>query len=213
MVNLNLMDLDMLKEVASIGTGNAATSLSRIVKQRISMSVPTVKMPEFKNLNSIIGGNDVLICGLLVGISGDIDGMIMYLMTEKSACTLVKEIMNRDRKSFFEFDEIDCSMITEIGNILTSSYLTALSKLMNYKIKQSVPSLSIDMAGAILSVPAIEFGRVADRVLFIESKFNQTTDINKDLSGFFILVPDMESKNNTNNEEVEENNEDFVDNN
>ena len=191
MGNLNLMDIDMLKEVANIGTGNAATSLSSLVNQRITMSVPTVKMPEFKHLADIIGGADALISGLLVGISGDVDGIMMYLMTEKSACTLANQIMGRDKKSFADFDEIDYSMLTEIGNILTSSYLTALSQLMNYKINQSVPSLSVDMAGAILSVPAIEFGRVADRVLFIESTFSQATDNTKDLSGFFMLIPEV----------------------
>lgn len=191
MSNLNLMDIDMLKEVANIGTGNAATSLSNLVNQRISMTVPTVKMPEFKHLADIIGGADALIAGLLVGISGDVDGIMMYLMTEKSACTLAKEIMNRDKNNFSEFDEIDYSMLTEIGNILTSSYLTALSQLMNYKINQSVPSLSVDMAGAILSVPAIEFGHVADRVLFIESTFKQSSNDSKDLSGFFMLIPEV----------------------
>ncbi len=191
MSNLNLMDIDMLKEVANIGTGNAATSLSNLVNQRISMTVPTVKMPEFKHLADIIGGADALIAGLLVGISGDVDGIMMYLMTEKSACTLAKEIMNRDKNNFSEFDEIDYSMLTEIGNILTSSYLTALSQLMNYKINQSVPSLSVDMAGAILSVPAIEFGRVADRVLFIESTFKQSSNDSEDLSGFFMLIPEV----------------------
>lgn len=191
MSNLNLMDIDMLKEVANIGTGNAATSLSNLVNQRISMTVPTVKMPEFKHLADIIGGADALIAGLLVGISGDVDGIMMYLMTEKSACTLAKEIMNRDKNNFSEFDEIDYSMLTEIGNILTSSYLTALSQLMDYKINQSVPSLSVDMAGAILSVPAIEFGRVADRVLFIESTFKQSSNDSEDLSGFFMLIPEV----------------------
>nr|WP_317357159.1 chemotaxis protein CheC [uncultured Tyzzerella sp.] len=194
MSNLNLMDIDMLKEVANIGTGNAATSLSSLVNQRISMSVPTVKMPEFKNLPDIIGGADALIVGLLVGVSGDVDGMMMYLMAEKSACTLAKEIMGRDKNSLSEFDEVDYSMLTEIGNILTSSYLTALSQLMNYKINQSVPSLSVDMAGAILSVPAIEFGRVADRVLFIESTFNQTSEDQGDLTGYFMFIPEVKEK-------------------
>ena len=100
MGNLNIMDIDMLKEVANIGTGNAATSLSNLVNQRITMSVPTVKMPEFKHLADIIGGADALISGLLVGISGDVDGIMMYLMTEKSACTLANQIMGRDKKSF-----------------------------------------------------------------------------------------------------------------
>lgn len=187
------MNLDALKEVANIGTGNAATSLSSFINQKITMKVPSVKMPEFKHLADHIGGAEALISGLLINISGDIDGMIMYLMPEQSACNLANKLMSKNKKSLTEFDELDASMLTEIGNILTSSYLTALSKLMNYQIKQSVPSLSIDMAGAILSVPAIEFGRVADNVLFIESAFNQIIDENGenlDISGYFMLIPE-----------------------
>lgn len=191
MSNLDLMDIDMLKEVANIGTGNAATSLSSLINKRISMEVPTVKMPEFNNIADIIGGSEALICGLLVGVSGDVNGMMMYLMTEESACKLAKEITGNEKKNFSEFEEIDYSMLTEIGNILTSSYLTALSQLMDYKINQSVPSLSIDMAGAILSVPAIEFGRIADRVLFIESTFKEISDTDGPLSGFFMLIPEI----------------------
>ena len=192
MSNLDLMNIDMLKEVANIGTGNAATSLSSLVNQRISMEVPTVKMPEFKDLASIIGGSEALICGLLVNISGDVDGMMMYLMNEKSACALAKQIIGVEKHSISEFNEMDYSMLTEIGNILTSSYLTALSQLMNYKINQSVPSLSVDMAGAILSVPAIEFSKISDRVLFIESTFKEINDASNDLSGYFMLIPKIE---------------------
>lgn len=193
----NLMNIDMLKEVANIGTGNAATSLSSFVNQTITMKVPTVKMPEFKHIADHIGGADAIIAGLLVGVSGDIDGMMMYLMTETSACNLANKVLGKNIKGFSEFTEMETSMVTEIGNILTSSYLTALSQLLNYEIKQSIPYLSIDMAGAILSVPAIEFGRVADKVLFIESKFNEvkTADGNsEDISGYFMLIPEMKKE-------------------
>ena len=58
------------------------------------------------------------------------------------------------------------------------------------KITSSVPYLSVDMAGAILSVPAIEFGKLGDKALLIESKFK---DLDVDISGYFILIPKLES--------------------
>lgn len=185
----NLFDTDILKEIANIGAGNAATSLANLVNQKIDMTVPEVKMPEFKNLPEILNGAETLIAGVLVNISGDINGMMMYLMDEESACTLVNILMNRNKHSFFEFEDLDFSTITEIGNILTSSYLTALSQLMNVKINQSIPYLSVDMAGAILSVPAIEFGKVGDTVLLIKSTFNE----HQNLSGYFMLIPDLKA--------------------
>ena len=46
------------------------------------------------------------------------------------------------------------------------------------------------MAGAILSVPAIEFGKMGDKALLIESRFK---DLDVDISGYFILIPTIES--------------------
>lgn len=192
-VVFNLLDVDILKEIANIGAGNAATSLANLVNKKIDMTVPEVKIPEFKELPEILNGAESLIAGILVNISGDINGIMMYLMDEDAACTLVNILINRNKKSFSEFEDLDLSTITEVGNILTSSYLTALSTLMNIKIKQSIPYLSVDMAGAILSVPAIEFGKIGDNVLLIKSTFNES----EHLSGYFILIPDLAKSKTT----------------
>lgn len=181
----DLLNIDILKEIANIGAGNAATSLASLINQRVTMTVPEVNMPEFKNLADTLDGPETVVAGLLVNITGDINGMMMYVMLESSACTLIDLMLKKKRASFKQFDDMDFSAITEIGNILTSSYLTALASLMNFKIIQSIPYLSIDMAGAILSVPAIEFGKVGNRALLIKSVFNQ----NADLSGYFMLIP------------------------
>ena len=121
-LNFNIMDIDMLKEVANIGTGNATTSLSSLINQKVKMEVPAVKMPEFKHLADHIGGADSIIAAILVNVSGDIDGIMMYLMQEASACALSNKLLGQNKKSFSEFSEMDYSMLTEIGNILTSSY-------------------------------------------------------------------------------------------
>ena len=63
--------------------------------------------------------------------------------------------------------------------------------MINKTAVPSIPFLSMDMANAILSVPAIEFGRVADKALLIESVFE--TEDNDSVSGYFLLVPDADS--------------------
>ena len=82
------------------------------------------------------------------------------------------------------------SALKEIGNIITGAYLNSLSQLTNLKMVPSVPDLSIDMLNAILSVPAIEFGKLGDKALLIESQFR---DEEMDVCGYFILIPTMES--------------------
>ena len=81
------------------------------------------------------------------------------------------------------------SAMKEIGNIITGAYLNSLSMLTNLTIIPTPPSLTLDMAGAILSVPAIEFGTLGDKILLIQSQFYDEVEID----GYFILVPDIES--------------------
>ncbi len=182
--------VDILREIASIGSGNAVTSLAKMLNKKIKMSVPLVNLPEFKDIARFIGGEENQIVGILVGISGEINGIMMFVIKVESAKTLLEMLLSINKSDTEGFNELELSALEEIGNILCSSYLGSLASLINKKIKPSIPFLSIDMANAILSVPAIEFGKVGDKVLFIESVF--VTD-KEDVSGYFILVPDMES--------------------
>ena len=88
-----------------------------------------------------------------------------------------------------EFGEMECSALQEVGNIITGAYLNSLATITNLMIYPSVPSLCVDMAGAILSVPAIEFGTIGDKILLIQSQFMDEVELN----GYFIMVPDIES--------------------
>ncbi len=76
----------------------------------------------------------------------------------------------------------------EIGNIITASYLSALSSMTNLTILPSVPYCG-GYGGAILSVPAIQFGQYGNNALLIETEFGDERMIN----GYFILMPEEES--------------------
>ena len=115
--------------------------------------------------------------------------MMMFLLKERSAHNLVNMLLGYPMDRDIPFDEMELSALNEIGNIITGSYLSALSGLTNLVINASVPSLSIDMAGALLSVPAIEYGKVGDKVLLIQTQFGEG-DL---LDGYFLMVPELES--------------------
>lgn len=191
--NLNEQHFDILKELGNIGAGNAVTALAKMLGRKVDMMVPKVNLVEFKDIASFVGGPENIIVGILVSISGDIQGIMMFLLKMDSAHRLLDIIMKGMETSVEGFNEIECSAIQEIGNIMIGSYLGSLAGLINKVLKPSVPYLSIDMANAILSVPAIEFGKVSDRVLFIESAF-EVDMVN--VSGYFIMVPDMPSFSN-----------------
>lgn len=186
---LNSLQIDVLKEIGNIGAGNAATALSKMISKRIDMDVPKVNILEFKNVAELVGGPETEVVGIYFKVSGDISGSIMVLMDKKSAKKLTNLLMGRNDAED-ELDDMDLSALQEVGNILSGSYLSSLSTLTNLNLSMSIPSLAIDMAGAILSVPVILFGQVGDRVMLIETDFNEGTYHVK--SNFF-LIPDEES--------------------
>lgn len=186
---LNSLQIDVLKEIGNIGAGNAATALSKMILKRVDMDVPKVNILEFKNVAELVGGPETEVVGIYFKVSGDITGSIMVLMDKKSAKKLTNLLMSRNDEED-ELDEMDLSALQEVGNILSGSYLSSLSTLTKLNLTMSVPSLAIDMAGAILSVPVILFGQVGDKVMLIETDFNEGTYHVK--SNFF-LIPDEDS--------------------
>ncbi len=188
--DLNNLQIDVLKEIGNIGAGNAATALAKMLNRKVDMEVPRVKIMEFWDVSETLGSAESIVAGILLKVAGDLTGNIMFILQLKDAALLVDMLMGRQSGELHEFSELEVSALKEIGNILAGSYLSALSALTNLKIKPSVPELAIDMAGAILSVPAIEFGKVGDTVLYIETEFS---DGDEKVVGDFFLVPDVET--------------------
>lgn len=190
--DLSSMHLDVLKEIGNIGSGNAATSLSEMLGIMVDISVPNVKMLGFDEAVQFLGGPEQIAIGMLVRLTGDISGMMLYVIQEGFAANLAKAIMGKDNLSIMALDEMDTSLISEVGNIMSASYVNAISSLSGMFIDISVPSLCVDMVGAILSVPAIEFSKIGDKVLFIDDSFIMG---DSEVRSNMILVPELDSLN------------------
>ena len=184
------IEFDVLTEIGNIGAGNATTALSQLINARIDMRVPKVELLTFAELAEVIGGAETLVAGILLSLEGDIQGSMLFILESNAARLLVQQLMGCKDDSTERFTEMETSALQEIGNIISGAYLSAISSLTNMLITASVPSLAFDMAGAILSVPAIEFGKLGDKALLIESQFK---DMDVDISGYFILIPTLDS--------------------
>jgi len=188
---LDNMQYDVLREIGNIGAGNATTALSQMINAKIDMKVPKVDLLEFKDLSEIVGGAENLVVGILFALQGNIDGMMMFMMDIQASRHLVELLIGSEYENASgEFSEMELSALNEIGNIIAGAYLSSLSSLTNMLITSSVPYMAIDMAGAILSVPAIEFGKIGDKALLIQTEFG---DEEQSVNGYFILIPTLES--------------------
>jgi len=183
--------MDALKELGSMGTAHAATALSEMIQRKVTMPIPKVEWVKFANVTDFVGGPETVVLGIVVPLTGGIKGMMMYLMKLEAAHDVAASVLGVPHQGDpMEFSAMELSVIEELGNIMISSYLSPLAGLTNSKIESSIPYVSIDMANAILSVPAIEFGKSVDEVLFIES---QIVIDDSSPSGCFIFVPHVES--------------------
>ncbi|MDR2547137.1 MAG: chemotaxis protein CheC [Lachnospiraceae bacterium] len=181
---------DVLKELGNIGAGNATTALAQMMDTKIDMSVPKVMLLEFYELGDMIGGEEQIMAGISLAVDGDITGSIMFLLKREAAKHLMNQLMPGmgDAESE-DFNDMELSALKEVGNIIAGAYLNSLASITNLLIYPSVPDLAIDMAGAILSMPAIQFGAIGDHILLIQTQF-----VDKELiEGYFILLPDIDS--------------------
>ena len=187
--NVNELCMDVLKEIGNIGAGNATTAMAGILGTSLEMMVPKVGLIEASKLSDAICPEEETIVGIFLEVKNDIEGSMIFLMKMPAAHYLVNKLMMRDQSYQEPFDEMDLSAMKEIGNIIAGSYLSALSTMTNLKILPSIPYIAVDMAAAILSVPAIQFGQYGDNALFIETEFGD--DVIMD--GYFILMPEPDS--------------------
>ena len=179
---LSNMQLDALREIGNIGAGNAATALSQLLGSKIDMTVPNVNIVSFDEIFSRIGGEEVVL-GVIVRVLGDTPGNILFIFTRETGMDLIKQLTHKEEE---EISEMGASVLCEIGNIISGSYMNAISKFTNLLIMPSVPAVTFDMLGAILSTTFIESEQFDECVLDIETAFLQN---DTEIQGYFYYIP------------------------
>lgn len=188
--DLSPVAIDCLREIGNIGSGSAASALSEMLQKPIDMHVPDVRVLDYQTVIDEMGGPEKVITGILVTLSVDIEGMIMFLLEDTFAKVVLSTFLGKEDVNVVTLDENDISAIKEMGNIMAGSYLGALATMTGMTIDMSTPSMTVDMMGAIMNAPMIEFSEVGDKVLFINDGFV----IDKiDIKSNIILIPTVKS--------------------
>ena len=187
--DLNDMHLDVLREIGNIGSGNAASALSTMLATSVNISVPTVRIMDYEEVVEKLGGPEQMIVGLLLKLEGDVQGMIMFLLPQNFANTLLAALLGEETP-LNQIDEIGYSALQEVANIMAASYVNAISAMTGLAINISVPAMCVDMLGAILSVPAIHYANISDKIIFIEDEFSGN-DLHA--PNHILMIPDVDS--------------------
>ena len=189
---MNELEMDILKEIGSIGGGNAATALSSMLSAKVNMSLPKVEILDFNEALSNVGDPEEVVAAILVEMSGELSGIMLFILTKQFSDEILFRMLGKTEANFFELEEIDSSVLMEIGNIVISSYITAMASLVNMSVELSVPQLAVNMLGGIMSVPIAMMGQHSDRIMMITGEFKID---GKALNSNMLLLPDVESLN------------------
>jgi chemotaxis protein CheC len=190
--DLKELQFDALKEVANIGAGHAATALSLMTNKKIMITVPQVAVTPLEEVPQVLGSPEEVVAAVLMHMMGDLTGRTLLLFPEKSALALCDTLLRRPTGTTTEFGAMEQSGIKEVGNILSSAYLNALSDFMGMMLVPSVPSLVVDLSAAVLTSTYLNFGSERDYVFCVESEF-QFEGESSHLKGHFLLLPDLAS--------------------
>ena len=189
---LNSLEIDTLREIGSIGTGNAATALSQLLQKEVRITMPEVRIMGYNEAIEWIGGAEEITAGVLVRLGGEINGIMLSVQQLDFVNLVLESMLDRGVQDYMGLHEMECSALIEVGNIMISTFINALCGLAGISINLTVPAFTVDMQGAIMTVPMAEFGGQSDYIMTIGGNF--VCD-NKQVPCRLLLSPDVHSLN------------------
>lgn len=169
--DLNMLELDTIREIGSIGTGNAATALSGLLGCEVRITMPEVRIMGYNEAIDWIGGPEAITAGVLVRLDGELKGIMLSVQQLEFVDLVLSRTVGRTVEDYNQLDELDRSALVEVGNIMISTFINALSGLADLRVSLTVPAFAVDMQGAILAVPMAEYGGQSDYIMTIGADF------------------------------------------
>ena len=189
---LTSLEIDTLREIGSIGTGNAAAALSTMLGRNVRITLPEVRIMGYNEAIEWIGGPEAITAGVMVRISGQMNGIMLSVQSLDFINLALGSMLEEQVQSYDDLKDLERSALIEIGNIMISTFINALTGLADISVELTVPSLSVDMQGAILTVPMAEYGGQSDYLMTIGGNF--LCD-NQEVPCRLLLSPDVRSLN------------------
>ena len=194
--SFNYLQLDAIREVGNIGTGNAATALSKLLGRMIDMDVPKAELVSIYELAEHYGDPTELIAAVFVRSLGDFGCSLIFIQKEEDARMMVDLLLRQQFGDAVPPDlpqEISDSALTEVGNIILSSFLNAINLLIGTEHQISVPGVVHDMLSSILDVVASIFGQMGEMALVVNTELHVEGTDGATGSGNIIMLPDPDA--------------------
>ena len=185
------MQIDALKEVGNIGASHASNVLGQMIGRTVIINVPKADFMPVSELSKVFDGEDGSIVILFFLILGEVEGYMVISFSEEQATRISNCLMGTDYDSL-ELNEGNESALKEVGNILSSAYLTAMSDLAGFRLRPSIPYLTYDTVEEVVTPVIEDIGNTTDHALITDNEFMLD---GKSIAGKCITFYDDESFN------------------
>ncbi|MCM8814009.1 MAG: chemotaxis protein CheC [Candidatus Omnitrophica bacterium] len=178
--------IDLLKEVGHICTGNATVALSQVIKEKIDLRIPDLKLVDIDQIAKTISSSQEVLVGVSIHLLGNMSGNVVLMFPEKSAYSLI-DCISQYPSELGSATEYGVSSLKEIGNIVISAYLATLSTFTKTIILFSTPNLVCGTLDTIFNIAFAKMAGPDNKVLLIDTFFSIPE---KNIDGSFFLVFD-----------------------
>ena len=188
--NKQEIDLDVLLELGSIGAGHAATALSEVIQQAISIEVPRIitlpphLIPKFFNMHD----TPTTAVFMELSLSYQCDILLAFEPSEaKKIAAMMSCVASVEELN----PEMEKSAIHELANILIGAFLTAVSDFLGVILFPTPPQSAVDTFDAIIDGFLIKQSMTSENALIFETKFRHSGE---DAKCILVIFPSEELK-------------------
>lgn len=191
--DLDFSKIDVLRELGNIGMGNAASSLAQMLSNKVEMAVPKADLVEKETAADYLHKLQTTSLGIILTLQGDLKGSIIHIFRKSFAERVINFFFPAAIDSISDIDEMCMSVISEVGNITSASYVNAIAAMTGLFIDISTPLQCPDLAEAVLNPSATNGGTdFSDKVLLIDNSFFIDRE---EIKSNLIFLPEVDSLN------------------
>jgi chemotaxis protein CheC len=155
---------DLFKEMGNIGMGHACTAVSHLMGIKVNRSIPsvwTLSKEEAAGYFDLFEGGAI---GVTLTLHEDASGKVVHIVSLPFTSRLSEIYFKRSIASFDDLDDMSLSLVQEMTNITTASFVNSISSMTGLFLDISTPNIHVELKNEILA-------DAPDKMLVIENRF------------------------------------------
>jgi chemotaxis protein CheC len=176
--------IDIIREIVNIGIGEAASSLSELVKDRVYINVPDIQIMDFADVPAYIQ-SEMEALGILISqdFHGLIDGKVLLTYSRECSISLVNSLYGIT-KDIASLTNTDIATLQEVGNIIIVSCISAISNIIEGRLNFTIPQVTMGVSSGYLQ-DLVKDLEEFEKCIIIK---NQITIRGNDIRGYIFIL-------------------------